>query len=222
MQSRGDVAERFLRICKKYWMHAKYAEISIQELKKTGPQRTERSASLGRELLYQKCRRSSAAKALCKLGESLARQMELCNLDSSIVLQFLERVRGEDAGARKANKIWETVKVSIQRLRLVMVEEPYATKTSIIGANAIANQAVPATISAQVADKSADTSNKKKLVVPRNVEVLKLAIEIKAEKSKGRSKEDVAIEFTNGDQTKAESLLRSLRRYPDLLGPPDK
>ena len=54
-------------------------------------------------------------------------------------------------------------------------------------------------------------------VVPENPEVLKLAKRIKRELPKGGTMIDIARDFADGDETKANTLLRQLRRYPHLL-----
>jgi hypothetical protein len=66
------------------------------------------------------------------------------------------------------------------------------------------------------ADSPADNG---KIKLPENPEVYKLALKIKRELPKGGTKEDIALDFTNGDEKKAASLLRQLRpdRYGHLL-----
>src|SRR5262249_7182342 len=65
-------------------------------------------------------------------------------------------------------------------------------------------------------DNKADKTKEKRRTIPENSQVLKLAKRIK-KRTKGRSKMDVALEFTEGKEKEAKSLLRQLRRYPDLL-----
>jgi len=67
------------------------------------------------------------------------------------------------------------------------------------------------------ADKEADKPKKKLRTIPENSEVLKLAKRIKKGRKEGRPQVDVAREFTEANEVKAQSLLRQLRRYPDLL-----
>jgi hypothetical protein len=73
------------------------------------------------------------------------------------------------------------------------------------------------------ADNGADSNQKNAAVrsprLPQNPKVLRLAIEIQKKSGSGISQHQVAIEFTNGDQRKADNLLRQLRRYPDLRKP---
>lgn len=73
------------------------------------------------------------------------------------------------------------------------------------------------------ADKSPDKPGKKsagqRVRLPRNDDVLRLAKELQRNERQGLPKTQVALEFTNGDRTKAETLLRELRRYPDLIAP---
>ena len=64
-------------------------------------------------------------------------------------------------------------------------------------------------------DKKADT-NKNKVPCAKTRELIRL---IKINKRKGISQIETAIEFTNGDKDKAESCLRDVRRFPDLLKP---
>jgi hypothetical protein len=67
------------------------------------------------------------------------------------------------------------------------------------------------------ADNKPDNRGKKSHCVPENPQVLRLAKKIKKERQAGVSQIDSARDFCEGDETKAESLLRQLRRYPHLL-----
>jgi hypothetical protein len=67
------------------------------------------------------------------------------------------------------------------------------------------------------ADKETDKSKKKLHTIPENPEVVKLAKAIKRGRQERRAKIDVARGFTEGNELKAQSLLRQLRRYPVLL-----
>jgi hypothetical protein len=67
------------------------------------------------------------------------------------------------------------------------------------------------------ADNGADTKKKKRFHSPENAEILQLAAKIKRERGSGNSKNQIALDFTDGDHKKAASLLRELRRYPHLL-----
>jgi hypothetical protein len=69
----------------------------------------------------------------------------------------------------------------------------------------------------RTADSKADKPKKKKCTIPENPDVLKLAKRIKDKRNKNRPLIDVALDFTEGKKTKAESLLRQLRRYLHLL-----
>ena len=60
-------------------------------------------------------------------------------------------------------------------------------------------------------------SLKKRLVIPANPQVLKLAKKMNKDLANGMSKIEIARDFCEGDEKKAKSLLRQLRRYPDLL-----
>jgi hypothetical protein len=62
-------------------------------------------------------------------------------------------------------------------------------------------------------DNSADTKPKKTAFVPRDRDVLRLAKKTEDEKGKGRTQIDIAIEFTGGDENRAKSLLRAVRRF---------
>ncbi|GEM_PF-6606757 len=59
----------------------------------------------------------------------------------------------------------------------------------------------------------ADTKTDK---LPENGDVIRLARMIGRELPKGRTKIDIALDFTEGNERRANSLLRSLRRYPAL------
>jgi hypothetical protein len=67
------------------------------------------------------------------------------------------------------------------------------------------------------ADKETDKPKKKLRTIPENPEVLKLAKGITKGREDGRSLIDIARDFTDGNDAKAQSLLRQLRRYRDLL-----
>jgi hypothetical protein len=67
------------------------------------------------------------------------------------------------------------------------------------------------------ADKKTDTSKKKTRRFPRGHRLLDLAEKIREGREKGLSQIDVAREFMDEDEPKAQSALRTLRRYPRLL-----
>ncbi|MFC1597189.1 hypothetical protein ACFL5Q_04520 [Planctomycetota bacterium] len=54
-------------------------------------------------------------------------------------------------------------------------------------------------------------------LIPENPEVLQLAKRIRRELPGGGTMINIARDFADGDETKANSLLRQLRRYPHLL-----
>jgi hypothetical protein len=70
---------------------------------------------------------------------------------------------------------------------------------------------------ADSADNKTDKSKKKRNTIPTNLDVAKLAKRVKKGMAEGRTKIDIAREFTESDEKKAMSLLRELRRYPRLL-----
>lgn len=70
-----------------------------------------------------------------------------------------------------------------------------------------------ATASGQT-DTKTDT---KRNPLPKNRDVLKLAQKINRELCNGGTQRDIALGFTGGDEKKAQTLLRALRRYPSLL-----
>ena len=67
------------------------------------------------------------------------------------------------------------------------------------------------------ADNQADNKTKKSQPIPENPDVLRLAKKIKKDRPKGISQLDSAREFCEGNERKAESLLRQVRRFPHLL-----
>ena len=67
------------------------------------------------------------------------------------------------------------------------------------------------------ADTSADKSAERKRRVPRDLNILRLAILINENHGKGRSQNELALQFTGGNKKRAQSLLRNLRRYPHLV-----
>ena len=69
----------------------------------------------------------------------------------------------------------------------------------------------------RTADRKTDSGKQSATVVPENLEVAKLAKKIRQELPKGGTKTDIARDFCDGDERKAQSLLRQLRRYPRLL-----
>lgn len=70
---------------------------------------------------------------------------------------------------------------------------------------------------ATAADTAADTGKKKKLSLPDNPDILALAKRINMGAASGRTRKEIALEFTDGREKKADSLLRQLRRYNHLL-----
>ena len=68
-----------------------------------------------------------------------------------------------------------------------------------------------------LADGKTDGKKNNKNLVPENPEVAKLAKRIKKELPKGGNKTDIARDFADGNEKKAQSLLRKLRDYPNLL-----
>jgi hypothetical protein len=104
---------------------------------------------------------------------------------------------------------------SIPEALLAMVELAMALKTDA------QTQTMPAAghagpTAADRPDSRAD-KGKKSLPIPKNLNVLKLAQKLKAELNVGESKRSLAIQFTDGNETQADSLLRQLRRYPHLI-----
>ena len=69
------------------------------------------------------------------------------------------------------------------------------------------------------ADERTTKRTRKKNLVPANVDVIKLAKKIKRDLPNGGTKRTIALEFTDGDERKAKSLLRELQpsRYGHLL-----
>ena len=69
------------------------------------------------------------------------------------------------------------------------------------------------------ADTRTDTKKKKKLRGPRDIgEFVALKKAIKRGERQGQSMRESAVEFTNGIEAKADSLLRKLRRHKDHPG----
>jgi hypothetical protein len=67
------------------------------------------------------------------------------------------------------------------------------------------------------ADARADTLKRIARVVPRNADILKLYFKIEEESASESSQNEIAIEFTEGDVTRARSLLRGVRRFRKRL-----
>jgi hypothetical protein len=67
------------------------------------------------------------------------------------------------------------------------------------------------------ADNSADSEEKISEPLPDNHAILRLAKLIKSKKGTGESRNSIARDFTEGNERRAQSLLRELRRYPHLL-----
>lgn len=67
------------------------------------------------------------------------------------------------------------------------------------------------------ADKNPDKRQSGPVKLPRNKDVFRLAKKINDEIHAELSQRQIAIAFTNGDEGKADNLLRQLRRYPHLL-----
>jgi hypothetical protein len=66
------------------------------------------------------------------------------------------------------------------------------------------------------ADRKTD-KRKTRAFVPKNTKVLDLARRINAESPTGRSKIEIARELSDGNERDAQTLLRELRRFPNLL-----
>jgi hypothetical protein len=73
--------------------------------------------------------------------------------------------------------------------------------------------------SERTADSKTDSPEKRGAVVPQNLDVAKLARKIKKELPEGGTMIDIARDFTDGDEKRAQSLLRQLRgdRFKHLL-----
>jgi hypothetical protein len=68
------------------------------------------------------------------------------------------------------------------------------------------------------ADSKTDNQPKKSMPVPGNPDVAKLATRINRDRQKtGMSKTDIARDFCENNERKAQTLLRELRRFPHLL-----
>ncbi len=66
-------------------------------------------------------------------------------------------------------------------------------------------------------DKETDNSISANRRLPENPDVLRLFHKIKKDSKHGATMKEIALEFTEGDDSKAESLLRQLRRFRQLL-----
>jgi hypothetical protein len=93
----------------------------------------------------------------------------------------------------------------------------------LLGEVATALQAGPATDpkADRRADSKTDARKESGPTTPANPDVAKLAKRIRDNPDSQRTKIDIAREFTNNDETKANSLLRRLRSHPHLLNRPD-
>lgn len=67
------------------------------------------------------------------------------------------------------------------------------------------------------ADKAADKGGTGQIFLPKNIDVFRLAKRINDTIDAEGSQIAIALQFTEGDEMKAKSLLRQLRRYPHLL-----
>jgi hypothetical protein len=68
-------------------------------------------------------------------------------------------------------------------------------------------------------DKKTDTKKKRAPRVPKNIDRLTaLKKKIAKDAKRGMTQLESALEFTNGDETKAQSMLRALRRHRGFLG----
>ena len=101
----------------------------------------------------------------------------------------------------------------LSRLRLVAADWADACRA---GAELLRACGVPASDGGQ-ADNETDISPRKSHNVPGNRDVLRLAKKIKKERPRGVSMIDSARDFCEGNEQRAKSLLRQLRRYPHLL-----
>lgn len=67
------------------------------------------------------------------------------------------------------------------------------------------------------ADKSSDNRRLSRVKLPKNPNVLHLAIKINENIDQELSQHDIALQFTAGNKKRADNLLRQLRRFPTLL-----
>ena len=69
----------------------------------------------------------------------------------------------------------------------------------------------------QSADTRADTESLLASAAPRNEDVALLYLKILREKGPGKSEMQIALEFTDGNRARADTLLRGVRRYKKRL-----
>lgn len=65
-------------------------------------------------------------------------------------------------------------------------------------------------------ESSAESREKKPLPIPKNKKVVELARRLALSQNRKRTKLDVALELTDGDETMADNILRQLRSRPEL------
>jgi hypothetical protein len=69
----------------------------------------------------------------------------------------------------------------------------------------------------RTADTKTDKKKKSSSRIPANDDISRLARKVLKELPVIGSKKEIALDYTDGDKKKAETLLRGLRRYPHLL-----
>ena len=72
------------------------------------------------------------------------------------------------------------------------------------------------------ADKNADKRPSSRVPLPKNQNILRLAKAINDHRDQERSQNDIALQFTNGDEKQADTLLREVRRFPHLIRKPKR
>jgi hypothetical protein len=72
-------------------------------------------------------------------------------------------------------------------------------------------------ITADKPDKKTDKKQKNLYSISKNLDVHELAKRIRQPKNAGRKKIEIAREITEGNEKKAQTLVRELRRFPHLL-----
>jgi hypothetical protein len=118
----------------------------------------------------------------------------------------------------------EPLEIDLWRPIIEAFAEVVAAEEVVLGLFRKLQQDVIAALEAEEptgADKNPDKRQSGRVKLPRNKDVFRLAKKINDEIHAELSQRQIAIAFTNGDEGKADNLLRQLRRYPHLLHHPD-
>jgi hypothetical protein len=137
-------------------------------------------------------------------------------LDSSATLDLYRAARAEAAGDAATLGMlaatWQAFEALVGGARAEGVADAWLAMNEALG-KLFDHLPMPE----RTTDTKADTKRGVLAGVPANGQVLGLARRLRDSTDKRETKTDIARQFTDGDESKAQNLLRQLRRYEHLL-----